>query len=64
MPISGYGSQTISYDDYGTVTQNIKWLGVRPTDIKKYEIPKSCRVIEDDNTKILFRGIAAGVYQA
>ncbi|GLE08352.1 hypothetical protein PINS_up019417 [Pythium insidiosum] len=34
----------MSYDSASLTTPDIKWLGVRPSDLKKYKIPEQCRL--------------------
>eukprot|EP00053_Salpingoeca_punica_P009930 m.89348 g.89348 ORF g.89348 m.89348 type:complete len:416 (+) comp15222_c0_seq1:51-1298(+) len=43
-------SKNMSYDSSSLATSDIKWLGVRPSDLKKYKIPDQCRLpmTEDD----------------
>jgi len=38
------GSKNMSYDSASLTTRDIKWLGVRPTDFKKYNIPEECLI--------------------
>ena len=38
------GSKNMSYDSASLTTPDIKWLGVRPTDLDKYNIPQQCRL--------------------
>lgn len=38
------GSKNMSYDSANLTTQNIHWLGVRPSDLDKYAIPDECRL--------------------
>ena len=38
------GSKNMSYDSAGLTTPDIKWLGVRPSDLEKYNIPQQCRL--------------------
>ena len=38
------GSKNMSYDSANLTTPDIKWLGVRPTDLDKYKIPEQCRL--------------------
>lgn len=38
------GSKTMSYDSASLTTSDIKWLGVRPSDLDKYAIPEQCRL--------------------
>jgi meiotic recombination protein SPO11 len=34
----------MSYDSSSLTTRDIKWLGVRPSDLAKYNIPDQCRL--------------------
>jgi len=34
----------MAYDNASLTTPDIKWLGVRPSDLEKYEIPEQCRL--------------------
>lgn len=36
------GSKNMSYDSASLTTPDIKWLGVRPSDLDKYHIPEQC----------------------
>lgn len=38
------GSKNMSYDSGNLTTPDIKWLGVRPSDLDKYGIPEQCRL--------------------
>lgn len=38
------GSKNMSYDSASLTTSDIKWLGVRPSDLENYNIPKECRL--------------------
>ena len=38
------GSMNMSYDSSHLTTPDIKWLGVRPTDLDKFNIPEQCRL--------------------
>lgn len=38
------GSKNMSYDSANLTTPDIKWLGVRPSDLDKYRIPEQCRL--------------------
>ena len=38
------GSKNMSYDSAHLTTPDIKWLGVRPSDLDKYNIPEQCRL--------------------
>lgn len=34
----------MSYDSASLTTPDIKWLGVRPSDLDRYKIPEQCRL--------------------
>ena len=38
------GSKRLSYESQFLVTPDIKWLGVRPSDLDKYNVPKDVRI--------------------
>jgi len=38
------GSKGMSYDSNHLTTPDIKWLGVRPSDLDKYNLPAQCRL--------------------
>jgi len=38
------GSKRLSYESQFLVTPDIKWLGVRPSDLDKYQVPKDVRI--------------------
>ncbi|CAE7642025.1 SPO11-3 [Symbiodinium microadriaticum] len=38
------GSKGMSYDSNHLTTPDIKWLGVRPSDLDKYSLPAQCRL--------------------
>ncbi|CAN8075159.1 unnamed protein product [Agarophyton chilense] len=38
------GSKNMSYDSANLTTPDIKWLGIRPSDLNKYGIPDQCRL--------------------
>lgn len=38
------GSKAMSYDSSNLTTSDIKWLGVRPSDLDKYNLPAQCRL--------------------
>jgi meiotic recombination protein SPO11 len=38
------GSKNMSYDSASLTTADIKWLGVRPSDLDRYNIPEQCRL--------------------
>jgi len=42
------GSKNMSYDSASLTTADIKWLGVRPSDLDKYNIPEQCRLEMSD----------------
>tara|TARA_B100000513_G_scaffold101038_2_gene43240 strand:- start:3053 stop:4249 length:1197 start_codon:yes stop_codon:yes gene_type:complete len=43
------GSKNMSYDSINLTTPDIKWLGVRPSDLDKYNIPQQCRLQMTDH---------------
>ena len=38
------GSKNMSYDSASLTTADIHWLGVRPSDLERYNIPQQCRL--------------------
>ena len=38
------GSKNMSYDSASLTTPDIKWLGLRPSDLDKYNLPDQCRL--------------------
>ncbi|KAJ4764157.1 DNA topoisomerase 6 subunit A [Rhynchospora pubera] len=38
------GSKNMSYDSANLTCPDIKWLGVRPSDLDKYRVPEQCRL--------------------
>ena len=38
------GSKNMSYDSASLTTPDIKWLGLRPSDLNKYDLPEQCRL--------------------
>ncbi|EKX39294.1 Spo11-3/Rhl2/Bin5/Top6A3 vegetative topoisomerase VIA [Guillardia theta CCMP2712] len=38
------GSEAMSHDSANLATPDIKWLGVRPSDLDKYNVPRECRL--------------------
>jgi meiotic recombination protein SPO11 len=47
------GSKTMSYDSASLTTPDIFWLGVRPSDLDKYDIPDQCRLkMTDADVKV------------
>eukprot|EP00892_Ulva_mutabilis_P002243 jgi/Ulvmu1/12019/UM083_0032.1 len=46
------GSMNMSYDSSNLTTPEIKWLGVRPSDLNRFNIPKACRIkMTDEDIK-------------
>lgn len=45
------GSKQMSYDSNHLTTTDIKWLGVRPTDLNKYALPEQCRLPMTEHDK-------------
>uniref|UniRef100_A0A7S3LSR4 DNA topoisomerase (ATP-hydrolyzing) n=1 Tax=Aplanochytrium stocchinoi TaxID=215587 RepID=A0A7S3LSR4_9STRA len=43
------GSKNMSYDSASLTTKGIKWLGVRPSDLDRYNIPEQCRLPMTEN---------------
>ena len=43
------GSKNMSYDSANLTTSGIKWLGVRPSDLDRYNIPEQCRLKMTDS---------------
>lgn len=42
----------MSYDSANLTTPDIKWLGVRPSDLNRFNIPKQCRIkMTDEDIK-------------
>ena len=39
-----HGSQNMAYDSSNLTTPDIKWLGVRPSDLDRFNIPEQCRL--------------------
>lgn len=44
MSVYMSSSKNMSYDSAALTTSDIKWLGVRPSDLDKYKIPQQCRL--------------------
>ena len=38
------GSMNMSYDSSNLTTPDVKWLGVRPSDLDRFNIPQQCRL--------------------
>ncbi|GFH08807.1 DNA topoisomerase 6 subunit A, partial [Haematococcus lacustris] len=46
------GSHNMSYDSANLTTPDIKWLGVRPSDLDRFNIPEQCRLpMTDEDIK-------------
>lgn len=46
------GSMNMSYDSSNLTTPDIKWLGVRPSDLDRFRIPEQCRLpMTDEDLK-------------
>ena len=62
------GSMNMSYDSANLTTPDIKWLGVRPSDLERFSIPQQCRIKmteEDMKTgRKLVRSAAASIFRA
>ena len=43
------GSKNMSYDSASLTTPDIKWLGIRPSDLDRYNIPAQCRLQMSDH---------------
>ncbi len=43
-PLTLPGSMNMSYDSSNLTTPDIKWLGVRPSDLDRFNIPQQCRL--------------------
>jgi meiotic recombination protein SPO11 len=39
----------MSYDSASLTTPDIKWLGLRPSDLNKYDLPEQCRLDMTEN---------------
>eukprot|EP00039_Didymoeca_costata_P000017 m.43810 g.43810 ORF g.43810 m.43810 type:complete len:415 (+) comp10010_c0_seq1:111-1355(+) len=44
MSVYMSSSKNMSYDSAALATSDIRWLGVRPTDLNRYKIPQQCRL--------------------
>ncbi|CAI9270091.1 unnamed protein product [Lactuca saligna] len=44
MSVYASGSKNLSYENGHLTTPNVKWLGIRPSDITKFDIPKDVRI--------------------
>lgn len=46
------GSMNMSYDSSNLTTPDIKWLGIRPSDLDRFNIPQQCRLpMTDEDIK-------------
>jgi meiotic recombination protein SPO11 len=43
------GSKNMSYDSASLTTPDIKWLGLRPSDLNRYKLPDQCRLDMTEN---------------
>mmetsp|Transcript_17523 Transcript_17523/g.37907 ORF Transcript_17523/g.37907 Transcript_17523/m.37907 type:complete len:469 (-) Transcript_17523:1174-2580(-) len=43
------GSKNMSYDSASLTTPDIKWLGLRPSDLNRYDLPDQCRLNMTEN---------------
>lgn len=43
------GSKNMSYDSASLTTPDIQWLGLRPSDLDKYDLPEQCRLDMTEN---------------
>lgn len=43
------GSKNMSYDSASLTTPDIRWLGLRPSDLDKYDLPDQCRLDMTEN---------------
>lgn len=43
------GSKNMSYDSASLTTPDIQWLGLRPSDLDKYDLPDQCRLDMSEN---------------
>jgi len=44
LRVYGLGSKACAYESYELATPNIQWLGVRPSDLDKYNLPANVRL--------------------
>ena len=43
----------MSYDSNNLTTPDIKWLGVRPSDLDRFNVPEQCRLpMTDEDVKL------------
>jgi meiotic recombination protein SPO11 len=51
------GSKNMSYDSASLTTPDIKWLGLRPSDLDKYDLPEQCRLDMVRKMLMMARGV-------
>lgn len=51
LSVYSSGSKQMSYDSSHLTTSDIKWLGVRPSDLDKYNLPAQCRLPMTEHDK-------------
>ncbi len=51
LSVYSSGSKAMSYDSSNLTTSDIKWLGVRPSDLNKFNLPQQCRLPLTDNDR-------------
>jgi meiotic recombination protein SPO11 len=51
LTVYSTGSKQMSYDSSHLTTSDIKWLGVRPSDLDRYNLPPQCRLPMTDHDK-------------
>ena len=51
LSVYSSGSKQMSYDSSHLTTQDIKWLGVRPSDLDRYNLPAQCRLPMTEHDK-------------
>jgi DNA topoisomerase VI subunit A len=55
------GSMNMSYDSANLTTPDVKWLGVRPSDLTRFNIPQQCRIkMTDEDIKTGKRLVLSG----
>ncbi|CAM9513121.1 unnamed protein product, partial [Ectocarpus fasciculatus] len=51
LSVYSSGSKGMSYDSGHLTTSDIKWLGIRPSDLDKYNLPAQCRLQMTEHDK-------------
>jgi meiotic recombination protein SPO11 len=51
LSVYSSGSKSMSYDSSNLTTSDIKWLGVRPSDLDRYNLPAQCRLQLTDHDR-------------